>query len=376
MSVCIREKRSLYRLILLSCLFCFLLMPGGCLASGLWITLPDGEPAPAMPESSSGDFTGDLVLTFLGDCTLGGEKSKAGSSLSFAKVIEENGPAFPFRGLLALTEQDDLTVANLEVVLSDRALKKEKKKFCFIGKTDYTQILKLGSIESVSLANNHTHDYGNEGYADTREALESAKIGWVGTDACAVWQSDAGIRIGFLGVNYSLTGNYFKRFAAQAERLKELGCTILITLMHAGEEYSYSPPSPYQAQIVDRAIQVGSHLIIGHHPHVIQGLTIQQGVPVLYSLGNCSFGGTTFAKDHDAVAVQAKLHILKGALREIRMTFHPISITSDTRHNNYSPRLLSGEEAERVLKKMKKTTGAEPDAFNDDGSAEFVIPVN
>jgi hypothetical protein len=167
-------------------------------------------------------------MTFLGDCTLGGEEKKAGQALSFASRIAENGMDFPFRGLKALTGTDDLTVANLEVVLSDRKLKKEKKEFNFIGPTANTQILTEGSIESVTVANNHTHDYGDEGYTDTKAALDEAGVGWFGTDAPGIWRSDGGLMIGFLGVNYSLTGNRAKRFAAQAEKLRDLGCAVII----------------------------------------------------------------------------------------------------------------------------------------------------
>ena len=160
---------------------------------------------------------------------------------------------FPFRGLTALTEGDDLTLANLEVVLSGRSLKKEKKKFNFLGKPEYTEILRLGSIECVTVANNHTHDYGNEGYADTKAVLDEAGIAWLGTDAPAVWRSDDGLAIGFLGVNYSLTGNRFRRYEQQAQLLRDQGCSVLITIMHAGTEYSTNPPDNYQAQIVQHA---------------------------------------------------------------------------------------------------------------------------
>ena len=349
-----------------------MMLPAPGLASGRWFTVTEDLTAETLMLPND-EYTGTVMMTFLGDCTLGGEEKKAKSSLSFASRIAENGMDFPFRGLKRLTEMDDLTVANLEVVLSDRKLKKEKKEFNFIGPTAYTQILTEGSIECVTVANNHSHDYGPEGYADTKQALEEAGICWFGTDAPAVWRSDEGVMIGFLGVSYSLTGNRAKRYAAQAEKLRDLGCAAVITVMHAGTEYSYSPPDSYQAQIVDRAIRAGSCLVIGHHPHVLQGVEIREGVPIVYSLGNCSFGGTTFAKDSDALTVQAELRFEAGELRETVLTFYPICITSDKRHNNYSPCLLAGDEAERVLRKMQETTGTDPGERNPDGSATMRI---
>ena len=349
-----------------------LLLPAAGSAGGSWMKMSGGDGAAMLPPASD-EFSGTVTITFLGDCTLGGEEKKAGSALSFARRVEENGPGFPLGGLLKLTGNDDLTVANLEVVLSDRKLKKEKKEFCFIGKTAYTEILTRGSVECVTLANNHTHDYGEEGYKDTRQALDDAGICWFGSEDAAVWQSDEGVRIGFLDVNYSLTGNKYKRFAERAERLREMGCAAIVTVMHAGTEYSYSPPDNYQAQIVSRAVKAGSCLVIGHHPHVLQGAALVQGIPVVYSLGNCSFGGNTYAKDPDALAVTAAMIFREGKLTGMDLTFHPISITSDSHYNNYAPVLLEGKDAERVLRKMKESTGTEPGEPNPDGSSTMHI---
>ena len=71
--------------------------------------------------------------------------------------------------------------------------------------------------------------------------------------------------------------------------------------------------------------------------------------------------------------VRAELRFETGKLREIALTFYPISITSDKRHNNYSPCLLTGDEAERVLRKMQETTGTDPGKRNPDGSATMRI---
>ena len=105
----------------------FFLLTAGAKADGTWYTL-QGDPPDGLGYLVC-EYSGDITITFLGDCTLGGEEKSAKSSLGFARVIEENGPEFPFRGLRSLTEGDDLTLANLEVVLTDRTLKKEKKKF-------------------------------------------------------------------------------------------------------------------------------------------------------------------------------------------------------------------------------------------------------
>ena len=342
-------------------------------AEGHWVTLRENTGTMEIAEIPPESYTGEVRITFLGDCTLGGLEKKKNSSLGFVRRIEENGMDYPFRNLVLLTENDDLTVANLEGVLSDRKLKKVKKEYNFIGPTTYTEILRNGSIECVTLANNHSHDYGEEGYQDTKAALETAGIAWFGTDAPAVWTNEAGLKIGFLGVHYSLTGNRYKQYMDQAEQLKTLGCAAIITVMHCGTEYSYIPPDRYQKQVTERAVKEGSCLVIGHHPHVVQGYTLMEGVPVVYSLGNCSFGGTTHAKDSDALAVQAVLRFREGRLEETELHFHPISITSDDRYNNYSPRLLEGKDAVRVLEKMRKSTGTDPGEWLPESGAVVTV---
>ena len=106
--------------------FAFLFFAAPARASGAWFTLRDSETAQSAAAGSS-CFTGKIRMTFLGDCTLGGLESKQRSALGFVRRIEENGLDFPFRHLKALTAEDDLTVANLEGVLSDRKLKKVPK---------------------------------------------------------------------------------------------------------------------------------------------------------------------------------------------------------------------------------------------------------
>ena len=99
------------------------MVPAGGMASGSWFTVTEDLSAETLMLPND-EYTGTVTMTFLGDCTLGGEEKKAKSALSFASRIAENGMDFPFRGLKQLTEADDLTIANLEVVLSDRKLKK------------------------------------------------------------------------------------------------------------------------------------------------------------------------------------------------------------------------------------------------------------
>ena len=336
-------------------------------ASGEWVMFSASEGSEELAGPVQ-EFTGTVRITFLGDCTLGGEEKTRNAARGFNRVVEQNGFEYPFRNLTALTAGDDLTVVNLEGVLSDRDLPKVKKTYNFKGTTAYTEILKAGSVECVTLANNHSHDYDTAGYLDTKAALEDAGIAYFGTDCTAVWKNEDGLMIGFLGVSGSLSGNRTKDYIKKAEFLRAAGCAAVITVMHAGTEYA-SEPDSYQRQIVSRALDCGTDLIIGHHPHVVQGWEEQNGVPVVYSLGNCVFGGNTNPKDHDALAVRADLSFREGELGEIILHFYPISVSGEPGRNDYSPVLLEGADAERVLKKMEESTGVSPGLFDPDGGA-------
>ena len=355
--------------LLLACL------PACALASGEWLTL-SGEQAPeAQDYLVTEEYTGTVRITFLGDCTLGGESKNRNSPRGFVRVVEEKGFDWPFRNLTALTVSDDLTVANLEGVLTDRFLPvREKKTFNFTGSAAYTGILQAGSVECVTLANNHSHDYDLAGYRDTKAALEAAGVAYFGTDCTAVWRNAEGLMIGFIGVSGSLSGDRSKVYREQAEALRSFGCAAVITVMHAGSEYIYEPDR-YQKQIAERAVGAGSCLVVGHHPHVVQGYEILDGVPVVYSLGNCVFGGNANPRDHDALVLRADLSFEEGTLTGITLRFYPVSVSGEPGRNDYSPVLLNGGDAERVLKKMEDSTGVSPGAFDEENGAAVTVPV-
>ena len=347
-------------------------LPPSALASGSWLTFTEAD-VPETPGFLVQEYTGTVTVTFLGDCTLGGEEKTRNSAAGFFRRIEQNGMDWPFRNLLTLTGSDDLTVANLEGVLSDQDLKKVPKKYNFIGPTAYTEILKAGSVECVTLANNHSHDYDTAGYQDTKAALGSAGVAFFGTDCLAVWQNEEGVMIGFLGVSGSLSGNRAKDYRKKAELLHSLGCSAVITVMHAGTEYNYTP-DPYQHQIVSQAVRAGSCLVVGHHPHVVHGFNIVDGVPVAYSLGNCVFGGNSRPRDFDCLALRAELRFEDGVLSNIALHFYPLSLSGDSRVNDYSPVFLSGEDAARVLRKMKDSTGYDLGVFDEESGAVVTVP--
>ena len=124
---------------------------------------------------------------------------------------------------------------------------------------------------------------------------------------------------------------------SEEEVLTELGDPLLIakTLAHL-------------------AIDQGADLVVGHHPHVLQGIEKYQGKNIVYSLGNFCFGGNKNPSDKDTMIFQQTFTVENGKLAEDDVTnIIPCSLSSESGYNNYQPMVLEGSEKERVLQKIE-----------------------
>ena len=141
-----------------------------------------------------------FFLTFVGDCTFGANPSNYYAGVGFLKTVGEDY-GYPFRNVMQYFENDEATFANLEGPLTDSG-NPMQKKHTFRGPTDYVRILTENSVEAVSIANNHTHDYGQTGYASTVKALEEAGVPFVDRDSSCVFTTENGLKIGLYGAVY------------------------------------------------------------------------------------------------------------------------------------------------------------------------------
>lgn len=353
---------------------CAALVLGGARAE--WYVFETDKPPEALLDAAMqvSGFSGEVTLSFLGDCTLGGESKAANSRGGFVQTALREGYDYPFQNLASLLGSDDVTVVNLEGVLSDRKLDRVKKTFNFKGPADFATILPLGGVELAGLSNNHTQDYGAQGYADTKTALEAAGVAYFDSDHVAVWAQD-GVMIGFTGSAFSLSTGAQKNLREQMEVLREVGCQLIVHSMHAGTEYEREPTSQ-QKTVAAHAVDMGADLVVGHHPHVVQGYELMDGVPVVYSLGNAVFGGNRDPRDYDALLLQAVFTYEAGVPVSVRLVFYPISVSGEAGYNNYQPVLLTGGDAQRVLDKMADSTGVAPPAFAEgEGAVTEAFPI-
>ena len=204
-------------------------------------------------------------ITAAGDCTLGGEV-KSGIGKRFDRCAEENGLDYFLANVRDIFAADDFTIVNLEGPLTD-AEKRASKTYVMRGDASYANILSGSSVEIANLANNHTYDFGEEGYSDTLAALKAAGVAASGNDILHIAEKE-GVRIGFVGFE---RWNHSAEDAVSGVKAAKQQCDLVIASVHWGQEYHYEPESA-QKKLGRELIDAGADLVIGHHPHVIQGV--------------------------------------------------------------------------------------------------------
>src|SRR6478735_5166908 len=244
---------------------------------------------------------------------------------------------------IKISEAGDFTLGND---------KKLSKTFRFKGDPSFVNILKQGSIETVNLANNHTRDYLQQGYDDTRENLKKSGIGYFGYEDTYI-TTVKGVKVGLLGYpGWDDTKEIRSQIKDGINSLKEKGAKIIIVHFHWGSERHYVPDTAQQA-LAKYTIDNGADLILGHHPHVVQGIEEYKDKFIVYSLGNFMFGGNKNPSDKDTFVFQQTFTIKDGKLTTNKdINVIPFRISSTTARNDYRPTPLTGVEKDRVKNKL------------------------
>lgn len=294
-----------------------------------------------------------FTVSLVGDCTLGTDESY-GTSGTFVEEYSLQYPSYFLENVSGVFESDDLTIVNLEGPLTD-STNKQDKTFAFKGDGSYTEILTSGSVEVVNLANNHSYDYGTEGFEDTQENVEAAGITWFGYDETPVMEVN-GVKVGLVGVYMlRLTDEEGKEaIASRIQQVEEAGAEVVIVSFHWGVEGSYTPTES-QEMLAKYAIDEGADLVVGHHPHVLQGIDEYNGKYIVYSLGNFCFGGNRNPSDKDTIIFQQTFTVQNSeVVIDDNINIIPCSISSTSSRNNYQPTILTGDSKDRVAEKLQE----------------------
>lgn len=253
-----------------------------------------GTPTPSPP--------GMVTLSAVGDVALARE---------LADRIDTYGPGYPFELVRHLTASADVMFANLEGVMGSRGTPIEKS-YVFRNPPQHIRALVNGGVDIVSLANNHTLDYGPDGLVDTMLAASTNGIAHVGAgvDEASAYVPALlnvnGVRLAFLayanvppeasfdtrqlaagpgkpGVAWATEEAVRRDVAAAKGRADHV-----IVSFHFGDEYR-DAPNALQVSLARAAIDAGASVVLGHHPHVLQGIETYRGGVIAYSLGNFVF---------------------------------------------------------------------------------------
>ena len=288
-----------------------------------------------------------VTISAAGDCTLGGDVP-GGSYSRFARYYDENGAAYFLANVRDIFAGDDLTIVNLEGTFTESD-NRQDKTFAFKGKAEYASILTCGSVEAVSIDNNHTQDYGAQSTTDTMQVLDDYGIGYAGLGE--FWGTEInGVRIGFLSYrswNMSRSG-----MEADVRKLRTV-CDMVIVAIHWGVEKE-GMANNSQINLGHAAIDAGADLVLGHHPHVVQGIEVYKGRYICYSLGNFCFGGNKNPADKDTFIFRGTYSFTGGNLVASDIAIIPCSVSSVGNTNNYQPTPLTMENGgRRVFEKLQ-----------------------
>jgi poly-gamma-glutamate capsule biosynthesis protein CapA/YwtB (metallophosphatase superfamily) len=216
----------------------------------------------------------------------------------------------PFAELRDLLARADLRFANLESQLSDQGGVTENpdNHLIFTGPPGGADVLRRAGFDLVSTANNHMWDYGKDALFETFANLERVGVGYVGAGRVTeraygpVLIERGGLRLAFLAVTDiwnqgTLRNHPAREFVAMADTdllAKAIAAArpaadFVLVSYHGGSEYM-EEPTQFTRAVTHAAIDAGADLVIGHHPHVVQGIAWYRGKPILYSLGNFTMG--------------------------------------------------------------------------------------
>ena len=293
-----------------------------------------------------------ITVSAAGDCTLGTDEY-FNASTSLNAFYDINGAEYFFQNVKQVFDADDLTIVNMEGTLTEETARQDKT-YAFKGPAEYARILTSGGVEAANLANNHSSDYGEKSYTDTIEALDAAGITNFGYDRTAVMDVN-GVKVGLVGTYELADGMGCEdEMIANIKSVEEQGAQVVIVSFHWGlEKQNY--PTENQVNLAHSAIDNGADLVLGHHPHVLEGIEVYNGKNIVYSLGNFCFGGNSNPSDKDTMIFQQTFTVQNGELIEDNVTnIIPCSISSDSSYNNYQPTPLEGDAAERVRGRIEE----------------------
>ncbi len=314
----------------------------------------------------------DITLVAVGDIMLG---------RYIGRVTHDYGSDFPFSKVASLLRAADIVFGNLESIISTSECRPSYpgKPYNFHASKDAAPALRNAGFTVLNLANNHAMDYGESSLTKTARLLAENGIVTLGAGKDGEQAhkpaivSVSGTSFGFLGYSMAHAGSVYagQQHAGIAQlKLDDIKrdiaelrgkVDVLVVSLHWGKEYD-TMPTQQQRQDVHTMIDWGADIIIGHHPHVLQGLEIYNGKLIAYSLGNFVFDQQGRGTD--------KSILLACTFRGKQV--NSIDVVPLDRFRHYFPKVAQEGEKQSILTNLRKISLP----LNRDGNALAGLGLN
>lgn len=320
-------------------------------------------PVPSRVEGAPQTESGPVTLAVVGDLMLA-------RGVDYYIFSEHRGDVtYPFAAVAERLRAADYTFANLESPLGLRGRPIPGKGIWFRARPETIEGIRFAGVDGVTVANNHILDYDEENFRETLSLLRENGIGVTGggedlAAARAPLVADVkGVKVAFLGysdfADLHWDASYKRSFAATASRpgvapVREEtlaediarareAADVVAVAFHWGDEYM-NHPNEKQVRLARRAIDLGADLVLGYHPHAIQGIERYKDGLIAYSLGN-------FVMDNQRRAVAEESMILEVRLTRGGLLDHRVL---PVRIRRGQPRILEGEAAKALMDKIER----------------------
>lgn len=295
----------------------------------------------------------EITLMAVGDIMLGDHPICMGHGVG--SKIKKRGVVYPFQKVAFILKKGDIIFGNMEAVLSGKGKnRKDISPLQLRAAPEAVEGLKYAGFNVLSLANNHALEHGQEGLCETINILSENNIRYVGVNADIakarkpLIMHTKGLTLALLAYclvpdkTAYLSVKDTEEICSDAKEAKS-SADIVIVSLHWGNEY-IRRPSPSQIKLAHQIIDSGANIILGHHPHVLQGVEEYHGGVIAYSLGNFVFD-TWQEKMRKSLIL--RVCFSKEGINDIELL--PVHI-----NRNYQPELLQGERARDLLSEMEE----------------------
>jgi len=316
-----------------------------------------------------------LKVAAVGDIMLAGR---------YGPILVQHGGDYPFAATAGLLQRAHLAIGNLEAPLTTGGTEYRAKRFRFRADPATAKALRQAGFSVLTLANNHILDYGAAGLADTLQALTGAQLAAAGAGTNLAQAREpamlvrAGRRVAVLAYSLTQPTEFFARpdhagtapaygvfVTADIRQARQQADTVIVSF-HWGGELEATPRRAQRA-LARRAIDAGATIVLGHHPHVLQGIEFYGNGVICYSLGNFTFGSGSRTTISSMIA---QITVPDTGPPELEIV--PLSV--DNRATAYQPQPLTGTAAEAAITAINQLSRPLGTTIVADGGLYRAVP--